>query len=90
MSGIVLQISLLGFRISSPALGSQRLLQSPVLIHLGLQVLLGHPGQDVGEVGGEEAGVDLRVLRVESVEMLAEVGHDLRVDLHTRRVRWRT
>ena len=71
MSWVVLQISLVGLG-SAPTLSPQRFLQSPVLLHLGLEVVLSHLGENVGEVEGEEVGVDLRVLRVESEEMLAE------------------
>ena len=82
MTRVILQVPLLGVlpSLPSPALSPQRFLQPPVLVHLGLEVVLPHLGQNVGEEGGEEAGVDLCVLRVESVEMLAEGGHHLRVD----------
>ena len=84
VSRVVLQVSLLGVRLGpAPALGSERFLQPPVLVHLGLQVLLRHPRQDVGQEGGEEVWVNLRILVVESVEMSAQRGHHLGMDLHT-------
>ena len=40
-----------------------------------LEIILRHPRAHVGEVGGEEAGLDGGVVGVESVEMLAQTRH---------------
>ena len=71
MSRVVLQISLVGVG-PAPALGPQRFLQYPVLLHLGQKIVLSHLGQNVGEEGGEEVGVDLCILRVEGVQVFAQ------------------
>ena len=48
VSRVVLQIPLVGLG-TAPALGPQRFLQSPVLLHLGLKIVLSHLGQNVGK-----------------------------------------